>query len=35
MGKPRVANGDGLAVFDLIRHKRHGGAAVLITFDLI
>jgi hypothetical protein len=25
----------GLAVFDLIRHKRHGDDAVLIAFDLI
>jgi bifunctional non-homologous end joining protein LigD len=25
----------GLAVFDLIRHKRHGGDVVLIAFDLI
>jgi bifunctional non-homologous end joining protein LigD len=30
-----VTNGDGLAVFDLIRRKRHGNAAVLIAFDLI
>jgi hypothetical protein len=30
-----VTNGDGLAVFDLIRHKRHGGGAVLVAFDLI
>jgi bifunctional non-homologous end joining protein LigD len=35
MARPIVTNGDGLAVFDLIRHKRHGGAAVLCAFDLI
>jgi bifunctional non-homologous end joining protein LigD len=34
-GEPIVTNGDGLAVFDLIRHKRHGDAAVLCAFDLI
>ena len=34
-GEAIVTNGDGLAVFDLIRHKRHGGDAVLIAFDLI
>jgi bifunctional non-homologous end joining protein LigD len=34
-GEVIVTNGDGLAVFDLIRHKRHGDAAVLIAFDLI
>jgi bifunctional non-homologous end joining protein LigD len=34
-GEAIVTNGDGLAVFDLIRHKRHGGAAVLCAFDLI
>ena len=34
-GEAIVTNGDGLAVFDLIRHKRHGNAAVLIAFDLI
>jgi bifunctional non-homologous end joining protein LigD len=33
-GEAIVTNGDGLAVFDLIRHKRHGGAAVLCAFDL-
>ena len=27
-GEAIVTNGDGLAVFDLIRHKRHGDAAV-------
>ena len=32
---PDDTNGDGLAVFDLIRHKRHGDAAVLWAFDLI
>ena len=34
-GEAIVTDGDGLAVFDLIRHKRHGDAAVLIAFDLI
>src|SRR5438874_6599274 len=34
-GEAIVTNGDGLAVFDLIRHKHHGGAAVLCAFDLI
>jgi bifunctional non-homologous end joining protein LigD len=34
-GEAIVTNGDGLAVFDLIHHKRHGGAAVLCAFDLI
>jgi bifunctional non-homologous end joining protein LigD len=34
-GEAIVTNGDGLAVFDLIRHKRHGDDAVLIAFDLI
>ena len=34
-GEAIVTNSDGLAVFDLIRHKRHGGAAVLSAFDLI
>jgi bifunctional non-homologous end joining protein LigD len=34
-GEAVVTNGDGLAVFDLIRHKRHGGGAVLVAFDLI
>jgi bifunctional non-homologous end joining protein LigD len=34
-GEAIVTDGDGLAVFDLIRHKRHGGAAVLCAFDLI
>jgi bifunctional non-homologous end joining protein LigD len=34
-GEAIVANGDGLAVFDLIRHKRHGSTAVLVAFDLI
>ena len=32
-GEAIVTNG--LAVFDLIRHKRHGDAAVLCAFDLI
>jgi len=30
-----VTNERGLAVFDLIRHQRHGKDAVLIAFDLI
>jgi ATP-dependent DNA ligase len=34
-GEAIVTNGDGLAVFDLIRRKRHGNAAVLVAFDLI
>ena len=34
-GEAIVTNGDGLAVFDLIRHKRHGNAAVFVAFDLI
>jgi bifunctional non-homologous end joining protein LigD len=34
-GEAVVTNGDGLAVFDLIHHKRHGDAAVLVAFDLI
>jgi bifunctional non-homologous end joining protein LigD len=34
-GEAIVTDGDGLAVFDLIRHKRHGNAAVLCAFDLI
>jgi bifunctional non-homologous end joining protein LigD len=34
-GEAIVTDGDGLAVFDLIRHKRHSEAAVLVAFDLI
>jgi len=34
-GEAIVTNASGLAVFDLIRRKRHGGDAVLIAFDLI
>jgi bifunctional non-homologous end joining protein LigD len=34
-GEAIVTNDRGLAVFDLIRHKRHGGDAVLIAFDLV
>jgi bifunctional non-homologous end joining protein LigD len=34
-GEAIVTNAKGLAVFDLIRHKRHGDDAVLIAFDLI
>jgi len=30
-----VTNAKGLAIFDLIRRKRHGADAVLIAFDLI
>jgi bifunctional non-homologous end joining protein LigD len=34
-GEAIVTNDRGLAVFDLIRHKRHGPDAVLLAFDLI
>jgi len=34
-GEAIVTNARGLAPFDLIRHKRHGGDVVLIAFDLI
>jgi bifunctional non-homologous end joining protein LigD len=34
-GEAIVTNERGLAVFDLIRHHRHGADAVLIAFDLI
>jgi bifunctional non-homologous end joining protein LigD len=34
-GEAIVTNGNGLAVFDLIRYKRHGDAGVLVAFDLI
>jgi bifunctional non-homologous end joining protein LigD len=34
-GEAIVTNERGLAVFDLIRHKRHGDDAVLLAFDLI
>jgi bifunctional non-homologous end joining protein LigD len=34
-GEAVVTDGDGLAVFDLIRRQRNGGAAVLCAFDLI
>ena len=34
-GEAIVTNASGLAVFDLIRCKRHGGDAVLVAFDLI
>jgi bifunctional non-homologous end joining protein LigD len=34
-GEAIVTNERGLAVFDLIRHTRHGDDAVLIAFDLI
>jgi ATP-dependent DNA ligase len=34
-GEAIVTNDRGLAVFDLIRHQRHGADAVLLAFDLI
>jgi bifunctional non-homologous end joining protein LigD len=34
-GEAIVTNERGLAVFDLIRHQRHGADAVLLAFDLI
>ena len=34
-GEEIVTNERGLAVFDLIRHKRHGADAVLLAFDLL
>jgi ATP-dependent DNA ligase len=34
-GEAIVTNERGLAVFDLIRHQRHGEDAMLIAFDLI
>jgi bifunctional non-homologous end joining protein LigD len=34
-GEAIVTNAKGLAVFDLIRRKRHGADAVLIAFDLL
>ncbi|HTE75552.1 MAG TPA: hypothetical protein VK653_02285 [Xanthobacteraceae bacterium] len=34
-GEAIVTDDDGLAVFELIRRARHGGAAVLCAFDLI
>jgi hypothetical protein len=34
-GEAIVTDAKGLAVFDLIRHKRHSGDAVLIAFDLM
>ena len=34
-GEAIVTNERGLAVFDFIRHKRHGEDAVLLAFDLI
>jgi ATP-dependent DNA ligase len=34
-GEAIVTNERGLAVFDLIRHQRHGDEVVLIAFDLI
>jgi bifunctional non-homologous end joining protein LigD len=34
-GEAIVTNASGVAVFDLIRRKHHGGDAVLIAFDLI
>jgi ATP-dependent DNA ligase len=34
-GEAIVCDANGLAVFELIRRQRHGGAAVLCAFDLI
>jgi ATP-dependent DNA ligase len=34
-GEAIVTNERGLAVFDLIRHQRHGADALMIAFDLI
>jgi bifunctional non-homologous end joining protein LigD len=34
-GEAIVTDDSGVAVFDLIRRQRHGGSAVLCTFDLI
>ena len=34
-GEAIVTNERGLAVFDLIRHQRHGDDGVLLAFDLI
>jgi bifunctional non-homologous end joining protein LigD len=34
-GEAIVCNGDGLAVFDLLREYRHDSAAVLCAFDLL
>src|SRR5205823_2552758 len=34
-GEAIVTNERGLAIFDLIRHQRHGEDAILIGFDLI
>jgi bifunctional non-homologous end joining protein LigD len=34
-GEAIVTNERGLAVFDLIRHQRHGADAVLLAFDLL
>jgi bifunctional non-homologous end joining protein LigD len=34
-GEAIVTNGDGLAVFDLIRRMRHSDKAVLCAFDLV
>jgi bifunctional non-homologous end joining protein LigD len=34
-GEAIVTDDDGLAVFDLVRRQRNGGAAVLRAFDLI
>ena len=34
-GEAIFTNGDGLAVFDLIRRKHHANDAVLVAFDLI
>ena len=34
-GEAIVTDESGLAVFDLVRRKRYGDAAVLVTFDLV
>jgi bifunctional non-homologous end joining protein LigD len=34
-GEMIVTDGTGLAVFELVRRKRHGSTAVLVAFDLI
>jgi bifunctional non-homologous end joining protein LigD len=34
-GEAICTNGDGVAVFDLIRRQRHGEHAVMVAFDLI
>jgi bifunctional non-homologous end joining protein LigD len=34
-GEAIVTHSDGVAVFNLIRQKRHGDAAILVAFDLV